>query len=155
MKVTRDVGPAAAVLVLVAAVSCGGGPPPPAVLDTRNDVCAFCRMAVSVQRTAGQIVAPSEEPKFFDDIGCLRDYLKQHPRLPSGTVAYVADHRTGGWVPAGRAVFTRTRDVQTPMASGVIAHGDASSRDLDGDAAGGWDVPVAMILGPFATGAPR
>jgi copper chaperone NosL len=141
--------------MLVAVVSCGGGPPPPAVLDTRNETCAYCRMAVSVQRLAGQIVAPSEEPKFFDDIGCLRDYLRQHPAPAPGTVAYVADHRTGEWVAADRAVFTRTRAVQTPMASGLIAHLDMSSRDRDADAAGGAIVPADGILGPLASGARR
>jgi len=146
--------PAAVVLLSAATWSCAGGPPPPAPLDTRSDMCAFCRMTVSVQRLAGQIVAPSEEPKFFDDIGCLRDYLRQHPQLTTGSVSYVADHRTGEWVDASRAVFTRTRAVQTPMASGLIAHADASSRDRDSDAAGGSDVSPAAILGPLAAGSP-
>jgi copper chaperone NosL len=142
-------------LILLSVASCGGGVPQPAVLDPRNDTCAYCRMAVSVQRLAAQIVAPSEEPKFFDDIGCLRDYLRQHPALAPGSVAYVADHRTGEWVAASRAVFTRGRAVQTPMASGLVAHRDAASRDQDGAAVGGSEVAAAALLGPLATGAPR
>jgi hypothetical protein len=62
----------------------------------------------------------------------------------------VADHRTGEWVDASRAVFTRTPAVQTPMASGLIAHADAASRDRDNAAAGGSDVSPAAILGPLA-----
>ncbi|MGE5358426.1 MAG: nitrous oxide reductase accessory protein NosL [Bacteroidales bacterium] len=138
-------------LAVVAAVACGPGTPPPAALDTRNDACAHCRMMVSSQRFAAQIVAPSEEPKFFDDVGCLREYLQQRPDLAAGTTAYVADHRTGEWVAADHAVFTHTQRVQTPMASGVIAHDSVSSRDRDGAAAGGENVAAANILGPLMT----
>ncbi len=36
-------------------------------------------MAVSSARFASQIVAPGEEPRFFDDLGCLAAYLREHP----------------------------------------------------------------------------
>ena len=40
-----------------------------------QDACAHCRMVIVSQATAAQIAAPGEEPRFFDEIGCLRDYL--------------------------------------------------------------------------------
>ncbi len=144
------------VLSLVAPFSllaCGGGLQP-APLDTRNEQCASCRMAVSTAVFASQLVAPGENPRFFDDLGCLAGYLKAG-RAPSGAVAFVADHRTKAWVRADRAVYTRVPGLETPMGSHVIAHADTGSRDSDPDARGGTAVSPAEVLGPRGVGETR
>lgn len=129
------------------AIACQRGPPAPARLDPRNDACAHCRMVVSDPPFAAQLVAPNEEPRFFDDLGCLRDYLREHPRLPRGAVAYVADHRTSAWVRADAATYSRVPGLRTPMSSELIAHADAASRDADPAASGAVPVPAAELLG--------
>jgi len=129
------------------AVACGPGAPEPAPLDTRNEQCASCRMAVSAAGLASQIVAPGELPLFFDDLGCLADYLKAG-KAPAGAVAFVADHRTKAWVRADRAVYTRVPGLETPMGSHVIAHADAASRDQDADARAGTPVAPWELFGP-------
>jgi len=141
---------AASVLVLLAtlAAGCGGGAPEPAALDTRNEQCASCRMAVSDVRFSSQLVAPGELPRFFDDLGCLADYLKAG-KAPAGAVAFVADHRTKAWIRADRAVYTRVAGLATPMGSHVIAHADAASRDADADARTGAPVSAAELLGTW------
>ena len=118
----------------------------------RNDACAHCRMAVSDPRFASELVAPHEEPRFFDDLGCLRDWLRAHPELPRGTVAYVADHRTGTWVRAAGATYARVPGLETPMSSHLVAHGDAASRDADRSVGGAIPIAAAEIFGP--AGAP-
>lgn len=128
--------------------ACSRGPAQPSAVDTRNDTCAHCRMAVSDARFAAQLAAPGEEPRFFDDLGCLRGYLGARPPLPRGTVAFVADHRTREWVRASRALFTRRESLPTPMASHLVAHADATSRDGDPAAAGGAPVPAGVLFGP-------
>ncbi len=140
-------GQTLALLVVLLAV-CTRGPAQPAAVDTRNDTCSHCRMAVSDARFAAQLAAPGEEAKFFDDPGCLRDYLGEKPRLPGGAVAFVADHRTREWVRASRAVFTRRDSLETPMGSHLVAHADAASRDADPAAAGGTPVGREQIFGP-------
>lgn len=142
---TRRALPAVAALTLLA---CGGGPPQPAGLDTRNDACTSCRMAISDASLGAQLVAPYEEPRFFDDLGCLRDYLKSPRALPRGTVAYVVDHRTRAWVRASAAVYTRHDALATPMASHLMAHVDAASRDQDPAARGGQPVSATDVFGP-------
>jgi copper chaperone NosL len=128
---------------------CGaGGAAPPATLDAANETCRWCRMAVSDPRYAAQIAAPEEEPLFFDDVGCLRDFLHDSGDLPPHAVAYVADHRTRAWVRAERAVYTRAPSLQTPMGSHLIAHADGPSRAADPDAAGGAALTAADVFGP-------
>jgi copper chaperone NosL len=135
------------VALVLSLAACGGGAPQPAPLDTRNEQCASCRMAVSSAGLASQLVAPGEVPRFFDDLGCLAAFLKAG-KAPAGAVAFVADHRTKAWIRADRAVYTKVPGLETPMGSHVIAHADAASRDQDPDARAGAPVPPVEILGP-------
>lgn len=132
----------------LAASACVRGSPAPAPLDTRTATCAHCRMAVSDAQFAAQLVAPAEEPLFFDDLGCLRDWLREHPAPARGAIAYVADHRTREWVAAAAAAYARVPGLRTPMGSHLVAHLDAGSRAADASAAGGTPVPAAEIFGP-------
>jgi copper chaperone NosL len=132
----------------LAAASCQTGGAPPAALDTRNEACRWCRMAVSDPAFAAQLAAPGEEPRFFDDIGCLRDFLRDGGDLPPHAIAYVADHRTRAWVPAAQAVYTRVPELQTPMGSRLVAHADAASRDADVQAAPGTPLRASDVFGP-------
>ena len=143
---------AAALLISAGAVACADGPAKPVSLSGPNEACRSCRMAVSNQRFAGQIVAPGEEPMFFDDIGCLSAYAQGSTPMPRGAAAYVADHRTGAWVPVATAIFTVVPGLETPMGSHVIAHGTAASRDADPDARGGTGAALAKL---FPGGAPE
>jgi copper chaperone NosL len=134
--------------IMVAVGGCSQTSARPADVDTRYDACARCRMVVSNVHFAAQLAAPREEPVFFDDIGCLRDFLASRPRLPPATVAYVADHRTGAWVRAAQAVFTRADALDTPMGSHLMAHADAASRDADSAAGGGVFLTARAIFRP-------
>ena len=106
-------------------------PPGPAALDTRNERCRFCHMAVSDARTAGQIVAAGEEPLFFDDLGCLASYLAGQQERREGAVIYVADHRTKAWVRPPPPSIPGVPGLDTPMASHLVAHADTASRPAD------------------------
>jgi copper chaperone NosL len=134
-------------LATVAAFACGSSAPEPASLDTRNDQCASCRMTVSDARFAAQVVAPGELPRFFDDLGCLADFLKSG-KAPAGAAAFVAEHRTKAWIRAEGALYTRVPGLATPMGSHVVAHADAASRDRDDDARGGTPVAAQALFGP-------
>jgi copper chaperone NosL len=143
-----------ALLVVVGALACSRGPPPPAAVDTRNDACASCRMLVSDPRTAAQLVAPGEEPAFFDDVGCLARYLREHPPR-RGAVAYVADHRSGAWVPAREASYVLQPAASTPMGSHLLAYRDPNSRDADPAARGGRSLDLREVFGEASQEAAR
>ena len=137
---------AALALAAVAALAgCREAELGPATLDPRNDTCRFCRMSVGDMRFAVQIVAPGEEPVYFDDLGCLTHYVKGEG-LPPGAVVYVADHAARTWVRADQAVFTRVEGLDTPMGSGLIAHRDAAARDADPVTRQGQAVAYADIV---------
>jgi copper chaperone NosL len=138
---------AGALLMAALVLACVQGPPPPALLDTRNEWCGFCRMAISDARFASQLVAPAEEPTFFDDLGCLANYLRSAKSARGGARVYVADHRTKAWVRAADAVYTKVPGIETPMGSHVMAHADPASRDADPEARAGEPVTPAGLYG--------
>jgi copper chaperone NosL len=145
-----DVRIAALLMLGGSLIGCAGGTAEPVAIDPQHDGCAECRMLISDVRLGAELVAPGEEPRLFDDIGCLRAYLKTHP-APAGAAAYVADHLSGAWVPAGAAVYTQTSAHLTTMGSGILAHADAASRDRDPAAAGGRALHATDVLPLVAT----
>jgi copper chaperone NosL len=142
--VTRRIRGLLVLALASGAAACGTATVEPVVIDLGRDACSHCRMAIVSTSTAAQIVAPGDEPVLFDDLGCLRDFVAASP-LPADAVVYVADHRTGQWVNARSAVFTKST-VDTPMGSGLLAHADAASRDQDEAAKGGTAVAVGSLL---------
>ena len=139
----------ALLLMAVSASACAERSLEPAHLDTKaGEACAACRMVISSARTAGQVVSSDAEPLFFDDLGCLRTWLeREHDSIGAGTAVYVADHRTGNWVPAGQAVFGSSARVETPMGSGLLAYADNASLAADTAAAPVVEVSRAHALG--------
>jgi len=139
------VKPMVALLVAAGAAACAATGPAP--LDTRNDACAWCRMAVSDPRFAAQLALPGEDPIFFDDVGCLADYLRAKGEVSGGARAWVADHRTKAWVDAAAALYTRVGALEAPMRSHLVAHADAASRDADPDTSGGTTATASELFG--------
>ena len=118
---------------ILAAIACGllgacASAGPEAV--QAGTACSHCRMTVVDARLASQVVARGEEPRFFDDIGCLGAYLRDNSADARWRV-YVADHRTGEWVDANLAVYGRDAALATPMGSHLFAHAGAASRSSD------------------------
>jgi copper chaperone NosL len=134
------------VVLCVAASACRPGALTPASLQA-GTACSNCRMTVVEPTLAAQLVAPGEEPRFFDDIGCLTAYRAAHASGPADR-AYVADHATGVWIDAARAVYTRARTIVTPMDSHLVAHENARARDGDESVRGGVPLSVAEVFGP-------
>ena len=118
----------------------------PADVRVGEDACAHCRMTIISLNTAAQVAAPRAEPLLFDELGCLRDYLAEKP-LDRDAIVFVADHRTGEWIAASQAIFTRAR-AATPMGSGLLAHASAEGRDQDPEARHGLPVTVDSIIHP-------
>lgn len=129
----------ASLMWLIATVACGGGSlePQPLPLDRVN--CARCRMLISDHAHAAQAVAPGEEPRFYDDRGCLASDART---LPAGARLFVQLDRARGWIDVRKAFFAFPRDVRTPMDYGLTAyrteaeaiHADRGGRALRWDA---------------------
>ena len=81
-------------------------------------------MLISTESGGGQILSAAEEPRFYDDVGCLAADWHDHA---AGTkpwpmaVLYVR-LAAGGWVDAATAVYARPAGARTAMGSGLAAY---------------------------------
>ncbi len=132
--------------------ACSAPVPLPVAVRLGEDACAHCRMTLVSTATAAQIAEPGAEPVVFDELGCLQNYLAGTP-VRDRAIVFVTDHRTGEWVRATEAVFTKT-SVQTPMASGLLAHAGAASRDADPVARGGTPIAADAFALPARSARP-
>lgn len=97
-------------------------------------------MLISSLDHAAQAVAPGEEPRFYDDRGCL---AKDAPTLSPGARLFVQLDGEAGWIEAPAAFFAFPEDARTPMGYGVTAfrtEAAASSADRGGRARRWTDV---------------
>jgi copper chaperone NosL len=112
---------------LAASTGCGRGDLEPASLAVDRAQCARCGMIVSDPRTAAQAVRRDEDPRFYDDVGCL---AADREADGGGWELYV--EAGGAWVRAREAFYARPEDARTPMGYGFLAFGSrsgAESRD--------------------------
>lgn len=89
-----------------------------------DDLCAACRMAVSDERFASEIITADGDVFKFDDLGCLWKFRTGETGAHPAAI-FVKDFETTEWVPYARAAIV-TADVATPMASGMVAFADTA-----------------------------
>lgn len=88
--------------------------------------CDHCAMLLDEPRFAAQLATPDGTHLYFDDVGCLAAWLREHPR--AGARTWV--RRDNGWLDAERARYTS--GARTPMGYGFVAAAD------DAPATVGW-----------------
>ena len=136
-------------IAMTGMAACGSGAS--AVPIESGQPCAYCRMTIADLRLSAEIVAPGEDPRFYDDIGCLAHDLEKRP-LPAGGRAFVADYRTGLLVAAETAVYSRVEGLATPMMSHYVAHADEPARAADGRVRDGVRYTAVEVFGQGLTG---
>lgn len=115
-------------LVLVVLLSCKKG------LAPRNlqpeDICAVCKMAVTKQNFAAQLILPNGDYAFFDDLGCLVDFLlkEESKGIPQNKI-WVADYLSTKWIRSDSAYYVYTAEIRTPMGYGFIAFQSKTQKD--------------------------
>lgn len=88
-----------------------------------EDMCAFCRMAISDEAFAAEIISLDREVYKFDDIGCMEEFAGKKDGLQI-LARYVKDYETKLWLPYEQSTIVRT-GIKTPMGSGRIAFADS------------------------------
>jgi copper chaperone NosL len=108
-----------ALLAALGVLACGRSEVKPVDLYP-EDLCAHCKMAISVKAFAGEVVKEDGEVLKFDDLGCLRAAMGQ-AQVARGAHLFVRVMEKEGWVKAAEATIVKAVIIQTPMGSGLIA----------------------------------
>jgi copper chaperone NosL len=83
-------------------------------------------MAISEQRYAAEWIDSRGNVYKFDDIGCMARFSRNR----SGQAAvFVKDYDGSRWVAAKQAHYVRAPEIQSPMASGIIAFRDRAAAE--------------------------
>jgi copper chaperone NosL len=86
-----------------------------------EDMCSFCRMAISEKQFAAEIITKNGDIFKFDDIGCMLNYIKGKKLRNEIAASYVMDFEKRNWIAADHANYVATSEVQTPMGGGFLA----------------------------------
>ncbi len=84
-----------------------------------EDNCSDCRMAISNESFAAEIIDDGNEVFKFDDLGCMEHFRKNSPAL-SIRALFVKDYESRSWIPYEKSTIVQT-GVRTPMGSGKVA----------------------------------
>ncbi|MCI0690906.1 nitrous oxide reductase accessory protein NosL [candidate division KSB1 bacterium] len=88
-----------------------------------EDMCSHCRMAISDQAFASEIITEAGEVFKFDDLGCMGKFKEKSTDLKIATT-FVKDYETKNWLPYERSTIVQT-SIRTPMGSGKVALADS------------------------------
>ena len=91
-----------------------------------EDMCSYCKMAVSEKQYAVELIDGEGQPFKFDDIGCMLNFVKKRSVNVSASSFFVMDFDEREWIKADDAYYVRSSDLTTPMNGGIIAFKDRS-----------------------------
>ncbi len=105
-------------MMLLCLVGCGASGVRPVDIFP-EDNCAQCRMAISDEKFASEIVSDEGEAFKFDDLGCMLKFRTKRNDVKIAGI-FLKDYESKEWIPYERAAIIES-DVDTPMGSGKIA----------------------------------
>jgi copper chaperone NosL len=86
-------------------------------IDYGHDACAYCKMTIIDKRFTAEILTSKGKAYKFDDISCLRKYIKEENLPESGLTIFVADYNNpdNKFLDAMRATFLHNEAFKSPM----------------------------------------
>lgn len=98
-------------------VGCSTGPSGPVEPVWGKQACSHCAMLLSEPAPSAQLLSLDGTHRFFDDVGCLAEWLERHPK-DAGALAWVRSTDQHGWQSADTARFADGQ--RTPMDYGFL-----------------------------------
>jgi len=109
----------AALGLLILATACSQEP---AVIHYGSDECAHCKMMITDEQFASQIVTDKGKALKFDAIECMAVYQRENADELQGAIRYVSDYnQPGNWLKAKETQFVKSEVVNSPMGESLLA----------------------------------
>lgn len=94
----------------------------PAEMHYASDECAHCKMMITDEQFASQIVTEKGKAYKFDAIECMAAYHQNNSDELKGAKLYVSNYdKPGEWINAREAQFVRSEVVNSPMGESLLA----------------------------------
>lgn len=91
-----------------------------------EDMCSYCKMAISEKQYAAELIDSEGQPSKFDDIACMLNFVEKRSVSVSASSFFVMDFDQRQWIKADSAYYVRSSQLMTPMNGGIIAFKDQS-----------------------------
>ena len=105
----------------------------PKKLKLHSDKCAECRMPISDARFASQLITVKGRHYMFDDIICLKAYIRNNPNTEISQ-KWVADFtHTETFIAIDEAYFISAEGINSPMLGNMAAFSDVYSAERMGE----------------------
>jgi copper chaperone NosL len=144
---SREIAPTFLLILLLAIPGLAGAEtkvPPPVAIDPAIDACTQCKMSIKDSGYASELIAKDGRVYKFDDIGCYFEFSADNPSIKAAA-RYVQDAKTHDWVAFEKAYFVVSKEVSTPMGSGI--HAFASKDAAAAFAKARKDGPKIQVFG--------
>ena len=120
---------------------CGTDGPEPIVLN--KDQCNYCKMTISDEKFACQIMNDKGRIFKFDDLECLKAVWKEQ----QGAQAWVTDYRSPGkWMPATEAFYVTSEALRSPMGGNTAAFSSREVADTYASQQAGQTITWSTII---------
>lgn len=86
-----------------------------------EDMCSYCRMAISEKQYAAEVIDSDGQAFKFDDIGCMVNFMEGKKNKAPIAAYFVIDFDKREWIKGEDAYYVRAAEVNTPMDGGIIA----------------------------------
>ncbi|HZS08015.1 MAG TPA: nitrous oxide reductase accessory protein NosL [Blastocatellia bacterium] len=117
-----------------------------------EDMCSYCRMAISESKYAAELITKDGDALKFDDIGCMADYINRKKNRDSVAGYFFVDFHTKRWVKGEEAYFVSSSKFQTPMSGGIVAITDRAQAEATAAEHQGRLLTLAEVIGAQKTG---
>ncbi len=102
----------------------------PQEIHYNSDECAHCRMMITDNKFAAQLVTDKGKAFKFDAIECLTAYSKANKEVADGAKYWVSDYNNpGSWLNTEEAVFIKSDVINSPMGASLLALSNKSEAE--------------------------
>lgn len=94
----------------------------PVKIHYGSEECAHCRMMITDDRFAAQIITKKEKAIKFDAVECLAAYQAENEKDQEGAVYWFSNYENSGdWIKFENAVFIKSEVVKSPMGASLLS----------------------------------
>ncbi|MBD3615040.1 MAG: nitrous oxide reductase accessory protein NosL [Gracilimonas sp.] len=107
------------IIALILLVGCSQEPVP---IHYNSDECAHCKMMITDNQFAAQLVTDKGKAYKFDAIECMAVYYRENQNDLSGSRLWVSNYnKPGTWLDALEAQFVKSEVINSPMGESLLA----------------------------------
>lgn len=108
--------------VLVLMIGLTGCSQEPAEIHFGSDECVHCKMIITDQRFASQMVTTKGKSMKFDSIECMAAFVNRNQEQSEEAKLWVSDfNKPGQWIPLEMAVIIKSEVIKSPMGESLLA----------------------------------